>query len=76
MQPFLKQIEGIIDPVTNTFENILEKLNIFGRGGKKVEVTVDEKVEVNEEFRNDNDNDLFFMIAILLLMLCIYKNKK
>ena len=29
-----------------------------------------------EEFRNGTDNELFFILAILLLMLCIYKNKK
>ena len=29
-----------------------------------------------EEFRNGTDNELFFIIAILLLMLCIHKNKK
>ena len=29
-----------------------------------------------EEFRNGTDNELFFNLAILLLMLCIYKNKK
>ena len=71
-----------VDVIIEKVEELINKLdikNITGLiGGKKEgkEEKEEVKEEVTEEFRNGNDNDLFFIIAILLLMLCIYKNKK
>ena len=77
MDNIIGKVEGAIEPIAEVVKKVFGQINILGEGkeeGGKDEEGNDEGTV--EEFRNGNDNDLFFIIAILLLMLCIYKNKK
>ena len=77
MDNIIGKFEGAIEPIAEVVKKVFGQINILGEGkdeGGKDEEENDKGTV--EEFRNGNDNDLFFIIAILLLMLCIYKNKK
>ena len=72
MDNIIGKFEGAIEPITEVVKKVFGQINILGEGKDEEE----NDGGTVEEFRNGNDNDLFFIIAILLLMLCIYKNKK